>query len=248
MATRNELIGATLTLVGLGVAAGQRDTGFQLDGWVLTFWSLASVVAAWLVVSHLRHTPNREPTAAPNVVFDRVEHCDITLNAPNGQEVHVWELWFKNKREVQRPESTANQLTAEVEFCDTEWRQQLRFVGQWANTRMPEHKGWTSIQDRCDLPPVHTWAKLLLIAEDDTESVSGRWSEPDSSGEREWVEVRRNHAYGLAGENLHHAPGTADHVAYALPEDVSRVRITLTALNMSDRIYQFRLDRTATGK
>ena len=113
---------------------------------------------------------------------------------------------------------------------------------------MPEHVGWTSLQDRCDLPPINTWGKLLLLAESDIDGVQGKWGPSDELGEREWIDVRSKFVYALAGENLHHAPrDEANHSGYLLSPAATRLRVTLTALNMPERVFQFSLSRLNDG-
>lgn len=174
----------------------------------------------------------------PAVRFDRVADSEITLESPNrGQRVHVWELWFANRPVARGKDTTARRLTARVEFCDESGRVVKDMIGQWAETQMPEHVGWVGLKSQIDLPPVHTWAKLLLIAQNTivVERMVG-----DAS-------ITERGVYALAGENLYERPTSADHPDYFLPVAVTRARVVLAAENMDEREFMVRIERQPDG-
>jgi hypothetical protein len=55
-----------------------------------------------------------------------------------------------------------------IVFFDEQWqRVSDPFVGQWAISEMPEHLGWAELRPQIDLPAIHAWGKLLVIADTD---------------------------------------------------------------------------------
>jgi hypothetical protein len=193
----------------------------------------------------------------PNILFHRAEHAEISftpaaavhLRAPRAPEhLEVWEVWFRNRPEHPDHRSQAQEMTASVELCDDQWRAGLRFVGQWVESIEPEHVGWTALRDRWSLPPTHTWGKLLILGNDSAVISNGEWSDkPDENGELEWIEKSRRIVLALSGECIHAMASTTPPLKYWLDDSVTRLRVTLIALNMPERVYQFALKRDLEG-
>jgi hypothetical protein len=55
-------------------------------------------------------------------------------------------------------------------------------------------------------------------------------------------------ARARGGENLYENPDYANHHGYALPLNATRLRVTLTAENMNEQQFQFRLVRQSDGR
>ena len=121
------------------------------DGWlsapigIAVGWYVALYIAYNNATTELRGLKDQAEqvrAAQPCIVFDRSKHAPLSLGGQNGEKVKVWQLWFRNRPRVQAVTATAQQMTAEVLFCDEGWQPVLApFVGQWAVTKMP-HPCW----------------------------------------------------------------------------------------------------------
>jgi hypothetical protein len=246
------LIGPAMTLAGLVwqivIWAAPDLTVPNVSPWML--WASGVVIMFAAAFAAWRDEYDRAERAEaaletlteerPRIVFDQVRHSNVRLSPPDGHDVEVWQLWFQNRPSTQSSLATAQYLTAQVSFCDARWSPQLTFVGQWAITSMPEHVGITGIRSAIDLPPVHMWAKLMLISETGVKTaVTNR----NGEGETELY----SHVYALAGENLHHDPMRAAHHPYLLAKSVTKVKVTLAAQNMAAKVFLFHLERDADG-
>lgn len=162
--------------------------------------------------------------ASPRLVFVRAAHASVRpLQHP--EQFCAWQLWFRNQPHRRGPNSIANNLMAQLDFCDADWQVTIgELSGQWARTRMPEHVGWVALSEVVDSPPGLSWLKLLVIAEPAADGAHGA-----------------SPRFALVGENLHESR-TAEHFGYLLPAETCRLRVLLDAQNMEPQEFRFRFD------
>lgn len=243
------LVVLSIIFGGLGGAIGLIVLAVT-EQWVSVWWGIVvglyvAVLTAYRQVAfeleQLRSDVAQTRNARPQIVFEKVGGpTDITL-ANGGDVVEVWQIWFVNRPVMRTSTAIAQQLAATIEFCDDEWRRALDpFTGQWATTKMPDHVGWTDLRPQIDLSPAPTRGKLMLLQQTDTYVTS----RSRTIGDRE---VTTREVYALAGENLHAYPKNAAHPKYHLAPGVTRVRVVLTATNMEEQEFRFRIDREEDG-
>lgn len=229
------VLGIAVSALGIGIAILFPTA--RLIGWF--FLGLGVILIASILANRLLQPPEASTARAePRILFDRVSRSPVRLGPQVNRNyfVDVWQLWFTNRPTANSAEATARNMTAFVEFCDDEWRPVRSMIGQWAITEMPEHVGWRSLENHIDLPPVHTFGKLLLLIQNDV------FVEHVVSGVRE----TQRGVYAAAGENLHERRLAGDHPDYALPR-ATRVRVRLAAENMDEQEFQFRIERQVDG-
>jgi hypothetical protein len=183
-----------------------------------------------------RRELNAIQKARPRIEYVQARYSN-RIKLAGDTTIGVWQLWFMNRPEYKDTDTTARRLTAHVTFCDEQSSPVLISNGQWAITAMPDHTAWTAVASEIDLPPVHASAKLLMVCQThDIVTVIDGETTKDERG-----------VYGLAGENLHAYPMTAEHPGYFLEARATRAIIAVTGVNMVDQQFRFKLERSANG-
>lgn len=161
----------------------------------------------------------------------------LGVGSAPGNYVRVWQLWFVNRPIHNTPAATARQVTAHLQFYNEDWStKELEFVGQWALGGEPDHVGWSSMAPAIDLPATHTYAKLQLVVETEIHGTTIVHGETVHEG---------YFVFGLSGENLHERPLSGAHVPYTLPNNATRVVVSLMGVNLDQTIYRFAMTRSS---
>lgn len=208
------------------------------------FWGLVLGLYVALFIKYNEVTKSNEALATtlralndsqPRVRFEQLGGpTKINRDEKTGRALEIRQLWFVNEPVTRGAAATAKKLSATVEFCDDEWRGVLpKFRGIWAITRQHDHVGWIDLEQEVDLGALPARAKLMLVGQ-------GRHYLLKAGG------VQERGVWALAGENGHAYPEW-NHPSYRLPVQVTRVRVVLSAENMGDQHFDFRIEREENG-